>query len=584
MRHVCHSLLCLITCLGCRTTGGDAGSRVLHDADQPVADKNNWVELSRDEYLSDLKENLYKLNPQTLLPDDHPLTARAQYWIDLIDHTLRQKYPDKLDGVPHPLAGVIASPEDNAYSSSALVCKAVATRLDPASKATRPDIGFIGLIAEGGSGVVGEVAAGSCVERPLTPADFADVLKDASNDPCDFVLSADSTAQQPIIQINLPCPALSAKLAGKAVAKGIAGRQVANRITFYSHIFSIIKDEREFVAITAHELGHYYRAHGVSESVPYDFFYKVADNSPGRRPVADPSVADFGAKVLAASKRTEWSSGAMIDGAGWSVALSGDFFHLGLLISNGEQCAGHVTCQADCAKVRAFNWQSAAPGPGISRVAFENAFMSCADHIAFAPAVGVSALTLEPVATLADKLKDLTNLDQQVQNIAAQSPTWGGVLRGLNELLRAQAKPDLALLSNAATQGLGYYTIEQEADELSAEWLAMIGIDPAFATRSYLDVSIAEGANNPLGVTNVAFSLPDQATCRTLYDHGWKDASGQSVFIPLGDYGEPHHNTCYRAWNIDREIRGHKYTIAAPPAFPVGPWSDIVAAALAVSK
>ena len=47
-------------------------------------------------------------------------------------------------------------------------------------------------------------------------------------------------------------------------------------------------------------------------------------------------------------------------------------------------------------------------------------------------------------------------------------------------------------------------------------------------------------------------------SCLDLYNKGWKNPDGSHYFVGVSNYADPHHNTCYRAYNIDKEISAHK--------------------------
>ena len=66
--------------------------------------------------------------------------------------------------------------------------------------------------------------------------------------------------------------------------------------------------------------------------------------------------------------------------------------------------------------------------------------------------------------------------------------------------------------------------------------------------------------------------------CAKLLSAGWKDASGKPAYIPIGSFGDPHHGTCYRIYNLDRELRGHAYVTASAPKKPGPAWRDVVGA------
>ena len=108
------------------------------------------------------------------------------------------------------------------------------------------------------------------------------------------------------------------------------------------------------------------------------------------------------------------------------------------------------------------------------------------------------------------------------------------------------------ILSTARTDKIGYYTTEQEADEQSIEWLEMIGFDPSAGIETYLALA-GDGEDQLSG-----HSFGGK-TCRKLYANNWLDDLGREVFVPIGHYERIHHSSCFRAYNVHREIIAHGY-------------------------
>jgi hypothetical protein len=123
-------------------------------------------------------------------------------------------------------------------------------------------------------------------------------------------------------------------------------------------------------------------------------------------------------------------------------------------------------------------------------------------------------------------------------------------------------------VEEATERRIGYYTIEQEADELALEFLAMAGIPPTAAVEAWVNLS-GELAKN--SVANPAIPIYE---CLRLRNQGWKDESGREVFVPVGDYRESHHSWCYRIRNIDAEIAAHRYVLSGR-SLPERNWKSI---------
>jgi hypothetical protein len=121
-------------------------------------------------------------------------------------------------------------------------------------------------------------------------------------------------------------------------------------------------------------------------------------------------------------------------------------------------------------------------------------------------------------------------------------------------------------------RNLGFYTIEQEADELALELLANIGLPPNVAVEIDLEfLKMAAESGQPAPPGEIGW-----AECVMLRDQGFRDADGKIVSVPVGDPNNAHHNSCFRVFNMLREIQAHRYQLG-PRAPIAGPqWSALV--------
>jgi hypothetical protein len=125
------------------------------------------------------------------------------------------------------------------------------------------------------------------------------------------------------------------------------------------------------------------------------------------------------------------------------------------------------------------------------------------------------------------------------------------------------------ILAEARASRLGQYTTEQEADELAAEWLDFIGLDPIAASDAFIFLGLTrEGGKDDYIIGG--------KKCKEMRDNDWKDDNGDDIFVPIGDYSEVHHSTCYRAFNASREITAHDYQTTSDSIQAPGiTWEDI---------
>lgn len=129
---------------------------------------------------------------------------------------------------------------------------------------------------------------------------------------------------------------------------------------------------------------------------------------------------------------------------------------------------------------------------------------------------------------------------------------------GLDDLC-SRLRPRIGFsVSEATERRMGYYTVEQEADELALEYLALVGVSPDSAVEAWF--KLAEHSTGDLRSTDAKYDIPLES-CLKFRANGWRDERGQEVFIPVGDYRGTHHSWCHRIFNIDQEILAHNYVL-----------------------
>ncbi|MCX6109755.1 MAG: hypothetical protein NTZ90_09170 [Proteobacteria bacterium] len=111
---------------------------------------------------------------------------------------------------------------------------------------------------------------------------------------------------------------------------------------------------------------------------------------------------------------------------------------------------------------------------------------------------------------------------------------------------------------------IGWYTNEEEADDLGLEWLTMLGIEPLEMSRSFLQLmTLAE--QDPNHSVDLIADV-DAKTCQKLLERRFRSDSGERIYVSIGDYDEPHHNHCYRIANLNRQIELYGFMKQPLPA------------------
>ncbi len=98
----------------------------------------------------------------------------------------------------------------------------------------------------------------------------------------------------------------------------------------------------------------------------------------------------------------------------------------------------------------------------------------------------------------------------------------------------------LELLEELVTEAkIGQYTAEQEADQLAAEWLHLLGFDP----RNFSEFWAGIGGDS----------------CKKSFESDWKDEAGELLVRGVGTLVDTHHDGCFRAFSTDRDVINHGF-------------------------
>jgi hypothetical protein len=344
--------------------------------------------------------------------------------------------------------------------------------------------------------------------------------------------------------------------------------------------------EREVVGVIAHELGHYYRSHVNARGDFYNFFYKAAQEVAPSRPKPVSSMEPVGNAALKGS--------SLVASMERFKRVPRQKFHSALFMVAGEIATGVCENDSDCSKscrqltkmtdtdefkqatllfpLRELN------ADGLKLYAeFETLASQCLADIPVEGSArgGNEGMTWSAflrkvgnpswpgwVTDDVDVRMALTKwLRAIVKRLPEKAPKGSkdvaSLVRGVSTYLWDEEMVAIKAIQEAYDQRLGFYTDEQEADEIGAEWMAEIGLDPKAAVETYMRIgSWAEGEGKK---ASASLLETPAAICQELYENEWHDKDGKFHFVAIGDYLDSHHHTCYRAFNVDREIRAHKY-------------------------
>lgn len=570
-----------------------SASSAKHDVDSPTrpGEAWNWVTATPAQYRS-IMAPLLQIDASTILPTTHKLTKRVQMWLDMVDTQLRTAHPQALASVPKPQAQVVIDATANAFVAPAPVCYKVAVQVKSGTptSATRRDR----VILDVQTGELSDYPASlSCIEGANDVATLQTLVAEfnAVSSTCQYAVEG-SGANAKLVP-NAAC-SVNADLGNTIHGDSLVVLQTANWVTVHTGIFSLM-DEDAFVAVLSHELGHYYRSHITAHESIFGFYYTLDQENPGQRPVADATIARDGEKAFAAA--TMLGVNDYFNKAANQTLRSELFLAVGSLVKKAAALSGaSPACKTAWTLLSSPAFSSAMSvfpfdaGDAALYANFEAKSRACLATLTVKSSGDVTAngaswsafegLVAKPVwPAWYSRLPDnaVASVDQILATVSARlgaaptvGETWESVLATLSQHFSQQDEAGIASLRIAHEKHIGQYTMEQEADEEAAEWIAKLGFDPKAAVDAMHELTKGQQ-------TSMGGMVLGQTDCEALYNNDWRDAQGSYQFVPVGDYSEVHHSTCYRMFNLTREIAAHHEVSsgATLPPFGGSAWKSL---------
>lgn len=547
-------------------------SELLHDVDQPTRGTEGWMWSNvPDQSYHNVIAPLLDLDNGKYLAADHELTKWTQQWVDRIDAKLRQEHAAALVNTPKPIAKVIKQSSANAFVAPVPVCYNVKVKLKNGSENSANTLDNVYLDARDGE-FSSWPAQYKCVSGDSSEIKSFVNNYNAASVGCRFTFSGS------VLEGNSQC-GRSTDIGSIVAAKKLVLLQTANYVTVHTGIFALMSEEA-LISVIAHELGHYYRAHVAGAMKEFDFFYTMDRNSTDSRPRPEPAKKQMGDAAVAGS--------TLLNGSDSYTAISTQTIRPELFMAVGtvvSKVCSSASCPTACKPVSTlikssefvsamstYPFAEATPAMISVYKDFEEKAASC-----FAAIKMTSSDTITPTTIGYRKFVSYVSspewptwLDRigaggksyvarmgslaasRAGSAAPSGQTLDRVLATLSKKFDGQDDAGEAALKAAYDAHLGQYTAEQEADEFAAEVVNDIGVEPKHVVDAM--ASLGKGSPNSLR----GFSLGQQ-DCEALWRRNWLDDSGSYAFVPIGDFSEVHHSSCFRMFNLDREIAAHRY-------------------------
>lgn len=564
MKH--HFLFFIILLLSCE--GKLNKSHLSHAPNQIIHKKStwNWVDISEDDY-REVALPIFK-NPDIVTDDKPKVVERIQSWVNLFHELLSHDDPFVEKYIPKPLVELIDHNSANAFVGSVPLCLDIDIILPDSSRSISTGRAFSNIAYHAGEDrLIGFQS--DCI--PTTIEKFKGFLNSLNekSEHCRMTLT-----QENQLMVGEGC-SLDETIAKFSEAKRFTFFSVLNRMHIYT---GLVKNysEKSFVTILAHELAHYYRAHGTSFKGDFNYFYHEDAYDHLTKPVKDQSFELLFDQLKIASDSFHVQKSILPE--------SPDFiFHPILFYSFGsvglKSCSWSSNiCTVSCESFSGYlsGWDvyeglGEFPFKGDSSAVLNNISKlgkACLQSVAIEDGVD-SSISFEKAKDFLTKpfwtpnisayeVKEISEhlqkkmADFKIVSLGRDLNLWEFFLQ-MNDKLNKVYEQERKVLKIPMENRLGFYTTEQEADDLSIELLGKIGISSDVAIQSYyqLVMEVERDQSYQHRFPEITSMEVCEAMLRTqVIEH---------VDVSFGDVHDEHHNPCYRYLNVNTEIRSHDY-------------------------
>lgn len=555
-----------------------------------------WTDSSFEEFRRVSEAGSWSENPQPVGADD-VAQKWLQAWTDRIDTLVREKVKRDTGAelvAPKPTMHLLPSSSiSNAWVTAVPACtpwqvraKIEAPPVDPDAGAPEeeptPDAGDVDagppapvpppatLVFDHYSKRVSKLAttgegdkeALACIPRPEFEAERAKFLA-AWNEgvpTCRAELAADGA-----IEVAKEC------VSGVNQAAQAALYAISPHVQFASDLLAA-GSEAGAVFVVAHELAHFYRAHGSPLARhKYGFWYDQ-DPKKARRPVEAKEGAELKKlyqEVQAIPRANELTlPGATYTPRYRAVVVGGV---CGYLQSRSTPVEGAAplseSCQAaatSCKAVSSFSYSTTASAEQLEAyLALEKSLVDCGGS------EKLGSVQDPSVAKLITALQGKGYLPAGAAETVPIPESFGALLAQL-QTKASEFDATVAKFAERLRLGrIGLYTTEQEADELALEWVNLLGFPTKDAVEGWLTyLQFFEKWGPPQGE-------PSAKECSDKFHADFKDGNKFGTVF-LGDLDSAHHAGCYRVYNLWREQRAHRYVPATLQRPDVASWETVL--------
>jgi hypothetical protein len=553
----------------------DRGGELKHDMGSFVISSSPmmWQDLTSQEF-----DDIYIPangweSPDSFYPETGEATQRMNTLLKHIHETLKRKFPAQLAHAPIPRARIYKGNTSNAFVTMVPVCYRLDVRLKEKQsdkvQAAEAAIDYVTMNVNGD--LFGEKGSTRCLEKSISSHEAMEYFtwinheirrSEAQNGKTEHLCQIGfQTTKAGITIVPGQYCKRGPEIANVSLAKGLRIWKTQPYIVLYGGLINQLDSEIKIMTTLAHELGHYYRSHVNPFHGDYGYFYAIAEaRNPDHKPQRDLSLQERGEQILAAARLVQ----TYVYRENNQRYPSELFYPIWALAA--KACPEQGACPSACADLvktvhdeaiyQAFgDWPyGKMPAGGSAAYAlYEKHLAACSPHLKISSAVsGGENISL---GDLTDALRDekFTLVTQSMglsDDAGFLNSSLSEVIEKLSAGLSAAQNKARGILDQAINDNIGYYTTEQEADELQMEIVALLGLDPRQLVIWDIDYYRDD---LPTWEKYQGFHMD---RCKKLLLEDWRE-EGRVVIAPIANYHDDHHSGCFRIFNTYREIEAH---------------------------
>ena len=504
-------------------------------------------EISRETSLSD--------SSKEFLPLFSAETRRTQDILDRIFEALKKSSPDRFRSIdneyqiPRPSIRILKDDHINAYVQRVSVCypaKIILSGSDISLDDSEEPQKIVSIDRKGRVGIFNKSGV-SCIDRRHQEVRVQDVLNAISED----ILPGSCTLDRVDDTIKLGPNCQYERSKAPNSAQSLLLTTTTNLIVVSTGALNIFKSDDELAYTLAHELAHYLYAHGSISKAGYNFFYiQNLKNLEEGKPKPNTEFDGLGEKLI---RLPGYRTQPIPDQKLHSELFP--YFRMAMNQLIEPLCSPkNATCHQSCSGLRKVVVESENlkkfglfPQGSLQDDAlelyynYERELLKCAMNFKLSR---TQVKDDQEQAPESEARKIFWNVGPD------SKATLHDLISDMNQRLWAKEKAKNDLLEQALSSRLGYFTTEEEADNLALEWSLRFNIKPEILISYWL--KYLRSMQNKEQDSALSFGTK---RCQKFFLDNFEKLNQETApLVPIGSFADFHHSLCYRAFHTARRL------------------------------